>query len=68
MVTIRNKFILFAAGFWLLGIILLLLGAFGRSASWGITGMLFTVGISAQAIGFGFLAYAIMQAVFSKKK
>ena len=67
MVTIKNKFILLAAGFWLLGMVLVLLGAYGKSSHWEATGTLLTVGILAQAIGFGFLGFAIMQAVFRKK-
>jgi hypothetical protein len=68
MVTIRNKFVVLAAVFWLVGIILILLGAYGRSAGWGVTPTLFTIGILAQAAGFGFLGYVLMQAAFSKKK
>lgn len=68
MITLKNKFILLAAGFWLSGLALTLLGAYGKSRQWDATGTLLTVGISAQAIGFGFLGFAIMQAVFSKKK
>ena len=68
MVTIRNKFVVLAAVFWLLGIVFILLGASGKSFGWGTTGLMLTIGIIAQAIGFGFLGYVIMQAVFSKKK
>lgn len=68
MITIKNKFILLAAGFWLSGMIVVLLGAYGKSNQWESTGTLLTVGISAQAIGFGFLGFAVMQAVFSKKR
>ena len=68
MVTLKNKYILLAAGFWLSGLILTLLGAYGKSYGWQTTGTLLTVGISGQAIGFGFLAFAVMQAVFSKKR
>ena len=68
MVTIRNKFVILAAVCWLSGIILLLLGAYGRKAGWDVTPTLFTTGIIAQAAGFGFLGYVIMQAAFSKKK
>lgn len=67
MITIKNKFILLAAGFWLSGLIMTLLGAYGKSHQWGATGTLLTAGISAQAIGFGFLGFAVMQAVFRKK-
>ncbi|GAB3733298.1 hypothetical protein [Spirosoma lituiforme] len=67
MVTIKNKFILLAAGFWLSGLALTLAGAYGKSHQWAATGTLLTVGISAQAIGFAFLGFAIMQAVFKKK-
>ena len=67
MVTIKNKFLLLAAGFWLSGIALTLLGAYGKSHQWTVTGTLLTVGITAQAVGFGFLGFAIMQAVFRKK-
>ncbi|MBD2751984.1 hypothetical protein [Spirosoma validum] len=67
MVTIKNKYILLAAGFWLLGIALTGVGAYGKSHQWETTATLLTVGISAQAVGFGFLGFAIMQAVFRKK-
>ena len=67
MVTIKNKYILLAAGFWLTGLALTLAGAYGKSHHWDATGMLLTIGISAQAIGFAFLGFAIMQAVFKKK-
>lgn len=66
MVTIKNKFILLAAGFWLVGIVLLLLGAAFKSQSWAGTAL--TLGIVGQAIGFGFLGFAIMQAAFRKKE
>ncbi len=65
MVTIKNKFVLLAAGFWLIGIVLLLLGASFKSQSWAGTAL--TIGIIGQAIGFGFLGFAIMQAVLKKK-
>ncbi|QJW91662.1 hypothetical protein HNV11_20895 [Spirosoma taeanense] len=65
MVTIRNKFVLLAAGFWLGGIILLLLGAAFRPQSWA--GAPLTIGIIGQALGFGFLGFALMQAVFRKR-
>ncbi|WP_420151276.1 hypothetical protein [Spirosoma sp.] len=68
MVTIKNKYILLAAGFWLSGIALMGLGAYGKSHQWETTGTLLSVGIAAQAIGFGFLGFAIMQAVFKKIK
>ncbi|AKD58236.1 hypothetical protein [Spirosoma radiotolerans] len=67
MVTIKNKYILLAAGFWLSGLALTLAGAYGKSHQWSATGTLLTIGISAQAIGFAFLGFAIMQAVFKKK-
>lgn len=67
MVTIKNKFILLAAGFWLSGIVLLLIGALFNSYGWPGAGVLLTIGILGQALGFGFLGYAIMQAVFKKK-
>ncbi|GAB3033702.1 hypothetical protein GCM10027185_39270 [Spirosoma pulveris] len=67
MVTIKNKYILLAAAFWLSGLALTLLGAYGKSHQWTSTGTLLTIGISGQAIGFGFLGFAIMQAVFRKK-
>ncbi|ADB41045.1 hypothetical protein [Spirosoma linguale] len=67
MVTIKNKYILLAAGFWIAGLALTLLGAYGKSHQWSATGTLLTIGISGQAIGFGFLGFAIMQAVFRKK-
>lgn len=68
MITIRNKFLLLAAGFWLGGLLLTLLGAAGKSQGWNATGLLLTLGLLAQAIGFGFLGYVLMQAVFSRKK
>ncbi len=68
MVTIKNKFLLLAVGFWLSGLILTLIGAAARSKHWSSSGLLLTVGITAQAIGFGFFAYVLMQAIFSKKK
>ncbi len=68
MVTIRNKFIMLAAGFWLSGVILVLLGAYGKSHAWEITGTLLSLGVVAQAIGFGFFGYVLMQAAFTKKK
>lgn len=68
MVTIKNKFLLLAAGLWLSGLALTLLGAYGKRVQWSATGTLLTIGITAQAIGFGFLGFAIMQAVFNKKK
>jgi hypothetical protein len=67
MVTIKNKYILLAAGFWLIGIVLTLLGAYGKNHQWESTGSLLSIGITSQAIGFGFLGFAIMQAVFKKK-
>ncbi len=68
MITIKNKFILLAASFWVSGLVLTLLGAYGKSHQWESTGVLLTIGISGQAIGFGLLGFAIMQAAFSKKK
>ena len=68
MVTIKNKFVLLAAGFWLLGIVLLLLGAYGKNAAWEATGTLLTLGVVFQAVAFGLFGYVLMQAVFSKKK
>lgn len=67
MVTIKNKYLLIAAGLWLSGIALTLLGAYGKRAHWEATGTLLTIGITTQAVGFGFLGFAIMQAVFRKK-
>jgi len=67
MVTLKNKYILLAAGFWVSGLVLTLLGAYGKNHQWEATGTLLTVGILAQALGFGFLGFAIMQAVFRKK-
>jgi hypothetical protein len=67
MVTIKNKFILLAAGFWLVGIVLILAGAWAKSARPDIAGSLLTGGILAQALAFGFLGFAIMQAVLKKK-
>lgn len=68
MVTIRNKFLLMAAGFWLVGLLLVLLGAASKSSGWEYTGLVLTIGITAQAIAFGLLGYVIMQAILSKKK
>lgn len=68
MVTIKNKIILLAAGFWLSGIVLLLLGAYGKKAAWEVTGTLLTLGIIGQAVAFGFFGYVLMQAAFTKKK
>lgn len=67
MVTIKNKYILLAAACWFSGLTLTLLGAYGKSHQWAATGTLLTIGITAQAIGFAFLGFAIMQAVFKKK-
>lgn len=67
MVTIKNKLLILAAGGWLLGILLLLLGAYSKP-EWVSAGTLLTVGITLQAIGFGLLGYVIIQAAFSKKK
>lgn len=66
MVTIKNKYLLAAIGFWVGGIVLLLLGALLKAQSWA--GTLLAFGITAQAIGFGLLGYVIMQAAFTKKK
>jgi hypothetical protein len=66
MVTIKNKYILLAAGFWLTGIVLLLLGSVYKTQTW--SGTIISVGIVGQAIGFGFLGFAIMQSVFRKKE
>lgn len=68
MVTIRNKFIVLAAGFWLTGLVLVLLGAYGKSAAWSVTGTLLSIGVALQAIGFGFFGYVLMQAAFTKKE
>lgn len=68
MVTIRNKFLVLAAVLWLAGMLLVLLGAYGKSSGWELTSALLTTGILAQATGFGFLGYVLMQAAFSKKK
>ncbi len=68
MVTIRNKFIVLAAGFWLTGLILVLLGVVGKSNAWEVTGILLSIGVVAQAIGFGFFGYVLMQAAFTKKE
>ncbi|QIP17536.1 hypothetical protein G8759_35300 [Spirosoma aureum] len=67
MVTIKNKFVLLAAAFWIIGIVLLLIGAWARNHSSDAAGTLLTLGILGQAIGFGFLGFAIMQAVLKKK-
>ena len=48
MVTIRNKFIVLAAVFWLGGIVSLLLGALLKENDWA--GTLLTIGIIAQAM------------------
>jgi NADH:ubiquinone oxidoreductase subunit K len=66
MVTIKNKYVLLAAGFWLSGIVLLLVGATYKAQSWA--GTVLSIGIVGQAIGFGFLGFAIMQSVFRKKE
>ncbi|QKZ11850.1 hypothetical protein [Spirosoma sp. KUDC1026] len=66
MVTIKNKYVLLAAGFWISGIVLLLLGAIYKAQSW--SGTVLSLGIIGQAIGFGFLGFAIMQSVFRKKE
>ncbi|QMW01963.1 hypothetical protein [Spirosoma foliorum] len=67
MITIKNKFILVAAGFWISGIILILAGAWAKSSRPDMAGILLSGGILAQALGFGFLGFAIMQAVMKKK-
>ncbi|QHV98405.1 hypothetical protein [Spirosoma endbachense] len=67
MVTIKNKFVLLAAAFWIIGIVLLLIGAWARNNHSDAAGTLLTLGILGQAIGFGFLGFAIMQAVLKKK-
>ncbi|GAB3891178.1 hypothetical protein [Spirosoma agri] len=67
MVTIKNKFVLLAAGFWFVGILLLLLGAWARKTNSDAAGTLLTLGILGQAAGFGFLGFAIMQSVLKKK-
>ncbi|WP_338874519.1 hypothetical protein WBJ53_02770 [Spirosoma sp. SC4-14] len=67
MVTIKNKYVLLAAGCWLVGIVLLLIGAWARNNQLPSAGLLLTTGILGQAAGFGFLGFAIMQAVFRKK-
>ncbi|CCH56938.1 hypothetical protein BN8_06328 [Fibrisoma limi BUZ 3] len=64
--TIRNKYIILAAGFWLGGIILLLIGSMLKSQSWA--GTLFTIGILGQAVGFGLFGFAIMKGAFNKKE
>lgn len=66
MVTIKNKYLLAAISFWVGGIVLLLLGALLKAHSWA--GTLLAIGITAQAIGFGFFGYVLMQAAFTKKK
>lgn len=68
MVSLKNKYVLLAGGFWLAGILALLLGAWARREGWAAAGWLLTVGVTGQAVGFGFLGFALMQAVFSKKK
>ncbi len=67
MVTIKNKFLLLAAVFWLIGISLTLAGAYGKTHQWEATGTLLSTGVTAQAVGFGFLGFVIMQAVFRKR-
>lgn len=67
MVTIKNKFVLLAAAFWIIGIVLLLVGAWAKNNKPDIAGTLLSFGILGQALGFGFLGYAIMQAVLKKK-
>ncbi|MCK8491570.1 MULTISPECIES: hypothetical protein [Spirosoma] len=68
MVTIKNKFVLLAAGFWLTGIVLLLAGAWARRTHSDTADTLLSLGIIGQAIGFGFLGFVIMQAVLNKSK
>lgn len=68
MITIRNKYVLLAAGFWLGGLVSVLLGAWFKNQQWSSAGLLLSIGIIAQAIGFGFLCFAMMQAAFNKKK
>jgi len=67
MVTIKNKYVLLAAGCWLVGILLLLIGALARKNQLPSAELLLTIGIIGQAAGFGFLGFAIMQATFRKK-
>lgn len=67
MVTIKNKYIVLAAGFWLSGIVLLLVGAGFKAKQWAGAGTLLSIGLLAQAVGFGFLGFVLMQSVFKKK-
>jgi len=64
--TIKNKYIILAAGFWLGGILMLLLGSVLKDQSWA--GTLFTIGILGQAAGFGLFGFAIMKGAFNKKE
>ena len=68
MVTIKNKYILLAAGFWLAGIVLVILGAIFKTSHPDWAGPLLSIGLMAQAIGFGFFGFVLMQAVLRKKK
>lgn len=67
MVTIKNKFLILAAGFWVLGLVLVLTGAWVKIRHADMAGTLLSLGILAQAIGFGFFGYVVMQAVLKKK-
>lgn len=68
MVTIKNKYMLLAAGFWLGGIVLILLGAYFKTQRPDWSGPLLSTGLLAQAIGFGFFGFVLMQAVLKKKE
>ncbi len=68
MVTIKNKYVLLAAGFWLGGIVLLLLGAYFKTPHPDWSGSLLSAGLIAQAIGFAFFGFVLMQAVLKKKE
>lgn len=68
MITIRNKYLLAAAGLWVLGLLLVLLGAALKGNQGELAGTLLTIGVLAQGVAFGLLGFVLMQAVFSKKK
>lgn len=67
MVTIKNKYVLLAAGFWLGGVAFLLVGAWFKNQQWDGAGTLLSIGVLSQALGFGFFFFALMQSVFRKK-
>ena len=68
MITIRNKYMLLAAGFWLAGVVLVLLGAYFKVNHLDWAGPLLSIGLLSQAISFGFFGFVLMKAAFTKKK